>query len=96
MCLLIVSIGCVVNIYFVKINFLQGKIFTYFLIHCELIPSRLCVCCLTALGGKARTSFDQCSCDVCLRLMQQLVAGPLFHHMPLVEHNQAMAEAAGH
>ncbi len=29
MCLLIVSIGCVVNIYFVKINFLQGKIFTY-------------------------------------------------------------------
>ena len=30
MCLLIVSIGCVVNIYFVKINFLQGKIFTYF------------------------------------------------------------------
>ena len=29
MCLLIVSIGCVVNIYFVKINFLQGKISTH-------------------------------------------------------------------
>ena len=46
--------------------------------------------------GQAWAGLNECSRDVGMRFTQQTVTRTFLHHMSLMKHDQAMAEAAGH